>query len=168
MLEINQYCIALPSIVLPPGIMHCFVLHCIVLCYVVLHCITLCCIALQSRVSVETIDILIIADSRTFARKDRNLHCDVHISVENKHTFPQFGSLDSFRIMRSQQSRRRNKGLLHCIVLREKLTSGWEERLDDFQKLLVLRCLRSDKMTNGMQDFVANHLGQRFIEPQVR
>ena len=63
--------------------------------------------------------------------------------------------------------------VLHCIVLyrivpREKLTSGWEERLDDFQKLLVLRCLRSDKMTNGMQDFVANHLGQRFIEPQVR
>ena len=28
------------------------------------------------------------------------------------------------------------------------------------------RCLRADKVTNAMQDFVATNLGQRFIEPQ--
>uniref|UniRef100_A0A4W3IMR6 Dynein axonemal heavy chain 1 n=1 Tax=Callorhinchus milii TaxID=7868 RepID=A0A4W3IMR6_CALMI len=40
-------------------------------------------------------------------------------------------------------------------------------RLDAFQRLLVLRCLRADKVTNGMQDFVALNLGQKFIEPQA-
>ena len=31
----------------------------------------------------------------------------------------------------------------------------------------MIRCLRSDKVTNAMQDFVAQKLGQRFIEPQT-
>lgn len=43
----------------------------------------------------------------------------------------------------------------------------WNTYLDDFQKLLVLRCLRGDKVTNAMQDFVASHLEPRFIEPQA-
>ncbi|GAB0194609.1 dynein axonemal heavy chain 1 [Grus japonensis] len=34
-------------------------------------------------------------------------------------------------------------------------------------KLLVLRCLRGDKITNAMQDFVALNLDRRFIEPQT-
>ena len=52
--------------------------------------------------------------------------------------------------------------------LREMNKLKWHEECDNFQKLLVLRCLRSDKVTNAMQDFVAENLGQRFIEPQVR
>ena len=36
-----------------------------------------------------------------------------------------------------------------------------------FQKLVVLKCLRADMVTNAMQDFVAANLGQKFIEPQV-
>ncbi|NXD64149.1 DYH1 protein, partial [Eolophus roseicapillus] len=47
------------------------------------------------------------------------------------------------------------------------LPGKWEAELDAFQKLLVLRCLRGDKITNAMQDFVALHLDQRFIEPQT-
>ncbi len=50
----------------------------------------------------------------------------------------------------------------HRIPLKEP----WGEKLDSFQRLLFLRCLRADKVTNAMQDFVAHHLGQRFIEPQ--
>ncbi|KAM6325251.1 LOW QUALITY PROTEIN: dynein axonemal heavy chain 1 [Podargus strigoides] len=50
---------------------------------------------------------------------------------------------------------------------REPLPGKWETELDAFQKLLVLRCLRGDKITNAMQDFVALHLDQRFIEPQT-
>lgn len=50
---------------------------------------------------------------------------------------------------------------------REQLPGKWNETFDDFQKLIVLKGLRPDKITNAMQDYVAKYLGQRFIEPQV-
>uniref|UniRef100_A0A8C5KDU7 Dynein axonemal heavy chain 1 n=1 Tax=Jaculus jaculus TaxID=51337 RepID=A0A8C5KDU7_JACJA len=50
---------------------------------------------------------------------------------------------------------------------REPLPGIWDKYLDQFQKLLVLRCLRGDKVTNAMQDFVSNNLEPRFIEPQT-
>ncbi|XP_035245196.1 dynein heavy chain 1, axonemal isoform X1 [Anguilla anguilla] len=50
---------------------------------------------------------------------------------------------------------------------REPLPGEWDTQLDSFQKLLILRCLRADRLTHGMQDFVAAQLGQRFIEPQT-
>lgn len=51
--------------------------------------------------------------------------------------------------------------------LRVPLPEPINTRLDQFQKLLVLKCLRADKVTNAMQEFIANKLGQRFIEPQT-
>ncbi|XP_071611851.1 dynein axonemal heavy chain 1 [Heliangelus exortis] len=50
---------------------------------------------------------------------------------------------------------------------RAPLPGKWEAELDAFQKLLVLRCLRGDKITNAMQDFVALKLDRRFVEPQT-
>uniref|UniRef100_A0A8D2DP18 Dynein axonemal heavy chain 1 n=1 Tax=Sciurus vulgaris TaxID=55149 RepID=A0A8D2DP18_SCIVU len=50
---------------------------------------------------------------------------------------------------------------------RQPLPGIWDQFLDQFQKLLVLRCLRGDKVTNAMQDFVATNLEPRFIEPQT-
>ncbi|KTF88877.1 hypothetical protein cypCar_00027703 [Cyprinus carpio] len=50
---------------------------------------------------------------------------------------------------------------------REPLPGEWDSGLDSFQKLLVLRCLRADRLTHGLQDFVASQLGQNFIEPQT-
>ncbi|KAH6578000.1 hypothetical protein BASA62_000524 [Batrachochytrium salamandrivorans] len=50
---------------------------------------------------------------------------------------------------------------------REPLPGKWQNALDGFQKLLVLRCLRADRITSGIQDFVAIQLGDRFIEPQT-
>uniref|UniRef100_A0A674D5A9 Dynein axonemal heavy chain 1 n=1 Tax=Salmo trutta TaxID=8032 RepID=A0A674D5A9_SALTR len=50
---------------------------------------------------------------------------------------------------------------------REPVPGEWNTQLDSFQKLLILRCLRADRMTHGLQDFVAAQLGQRFIEPQA-
>ncbi|KAK6626143.1 hypothetical protein RUM43_006448 [Polyplax serrata] len=41
----------------------------------------------------------------------------------------------------------------------------WDTKLDSFQKIIVLKCLRPDKVTNAMQDFLAERLGQQFIEP---
>lgn len=57
--------------------------------------------------------------------------------------------------------------LFWFLCIRENLPGSWQDSLTDFQKLLVLRCLRPDKVTNAMQDFVVSHLGQRFIEPQT-
>ena len=50
---------------------------------------------------------------------------------------------------------------------REPLPGHWDTDLNSFQKLLALKCIRLDKLTNAMQDFVAANLGQRFIEPQT-
>ncbi|XP_076467072.1 dynein axonemal heavy chain 1-like isoform X2 [Babylonia areolata] len=50
---------------------------------------------------------------------------------------------------------------------REDLPGQWNTELDQFQKILVLKALRLDKVTNSMQDYVAANLGQRFIEPQT-
>ncbi|XP_052749829.1 dynein axonemal heavy chain 1-like isoform X2 [Galleria mellonella] len=41
-----------------------------------------------------------------------------------------------------------------------------DSQLDSFQKLLVLKCLRPDKLVPGLQDYVVMGLGARFVEPQ--
>ncbi|TGZ66131.1 hypothetical protein CRM22_005485 [Opisthorchis felineus] len=50
---------------------------------------------------------------------------------------------------------------------RARFPDPWQDELDSFQRILLLRCLRADKVTNAMQDFVTHHLGQRFVEPQT-
>ena len=50
---------------------------------------------------------------------------------------------------------------------REALPTKWNASLSNFQKLLVLRCLRLDKMNSAIQDFVGSQLGERFVEPQA-
>ncbi|CAF0758924.1 unnamed protein product [Brachionus calyciflorus] len=50
---------------------------------------------------------------------------------------------------------------------REALPEPWNSKLDSFQKIIFLKCLRPDKVTNAMQDFVSENIGQRFIEPQT-
>ena len=47
------------------------------------------------------------------------------------------------------------------------MPGSWQTDLDQFQKIIVLKCLRADKVTQAMQDYVAENLGQRFIEPQT-
>ncbi|CAH0718440.1 unnamed protein product, partial [Brenthis ino] len=41
-----------------------------------------------------------------------------------------------------------------------------DTQLDPFQRLLVLKCLRPDKLIPGLQDYVVTGLGARFVEPQ--
>uniref|UniRef100_A0A1B6D8V0 Dynein heavy chain coiled coil stalk domain-containing protein n=1 Tax=Clastoptera arizonana TaxID=38151 RepID=A0A1B6D8V0_9HEMI len=50
---------------------------------------------------------------------------------------------------------------------REELPSPWDQRLNKFQKMMILKCLRPDKVTNSMQDFLTDNMGERFIEPQT-
>ncbi|MEQ2160813.1 hypothetical protein GOODEAATRI_003254, partial [Goodea atripinnis] len=49
----------------------------------------------------------------------------------------------------------------------ELLPGEWDVRLNSFQRLLVLRCLRPDCLIYSVQDFVSAQLGQRYIEPQI-
>ena len=55
-----------------------------------------------------------------------------------------------------------------AFFYREVLPEPWKSKLDSFQRIIVVKCLRPDKVTNAMQDFVAENTGQRFIEPQVK
>lgn len=45
------------------------------------------------------------------------------------------------------------------------LPAPWEEKLPDMSKLVLLRCVRPDKVVPKVQQFIINHLDKRFIEP---
>ena len=51
-------------------------------------------------------------DRRAFARKERNLHCDVHVTAENKHTLPPFWSLDSLYSLKTRSGMRARETLM--------------------------------------------------------
>ena len=38
-------------------------------------------------------------------------------------------------------------------------------KLNDLDKLVVLRCFRPDKMTPAVQEYIIHHLGQTYVEP---
>jgi dynein heavy chain len=41
----------------------------------------------------------------------------------------------------------------------------WNSKLSVFQKLVVVRCLRADKLTPAVRDFVRLSVGEKFTEP---
>lgn len=45
------------------------------------------------------------------------------------------------------------------------LPSPWNTKLDAFQRLLLLRVLRPDKLTAAISEFVKQTMGARFVEP---
>ena len=45
------------------------------------------------------------------------------------------------------------------------LPDKWENHLSEFQKMVLIRCLRPDKITPFVQSFVKNNLGQVYVEP---
>ena len=47
----------------------------------------------------------------------------------------------------------------------EPLPKSWKDRLEQFQSLLILRCLRPDKVVPAIQDFVIAKFGRKYIEP---
>jgi dynein heavy chain len=48
---------------------------------------------------------------------------------------------------------------------RVPVPSDWDNRLDIFQKLLLIRVFRPDKLVESVNDFVFAAMGQRYMEP---
>lgn len=47
----------------------------------------------------------------------------------------------------------------------ERLTSEWEEKLTQFQRLLVLRSFRPDKIIPGVTNYVSAIMGEKYVAP---
>jgi dynein heavy chain len=45
------------------------------------------------------------------------------------------------------------------------LPGKWNDALNTFQKLMILRCLRPDKVVLGVQNFVSEKMGEKFVIP---
>uniref|UniRef100_A0A8C5GGD8 Dynein heavy chain 12, axonemal-like n=1 Tax=Gouania willdenowi TaxID=441366 RepID=A0A8C5GGD8_GOUWI len=43
--------------------------------------------------------------------------------------------------------------------------SPWNEQLNDLQKMIIVRCLRPDKIVPTVTEYVKNNLGQKFVQP---
>lgn len=47
----------------------------------------------------------------------------------------------------------------------EPMPGDWNSKLNSFQKMLLLKCIRPDKITAAVSNYVVEKMGQRFIEP---
>ncbi|XP_051776026.1 dynein axonemal heavy chain 3-like isoform X1 [Erpetoichthys calabaricus] len=45
------------------------------------------------------------------------------------------------------------------------LPEPWDDLLSDFQKLLILRCIRPDKIIPAVQHFIIDNMGPSYVEP---
>lgn len=48
---------------------------------------------------------------------------------------------------------------------KEKMPGEWEERLNRFQKMILIKALRADRVTAAIQDFIVEKIGRSFIDP---
>jgi dynein heavy chain, axonemal len=47
------------------------------------------------------------------------------------------------------------------------LPNGLSDKLNSFQRLLVYRCVRPDRVYNGVKDFVVDEMGSKYVQPPV-
>jgi len=47
------------------------------------------------------------------------------------------------------------------------LPGVWNENVNSFQKMIILKCIRPDKITFSVKNFIMEHLGKAFVEPPL-
>lgn len=47
------------------------------------------------------------------------------------------------------------------------MPGDWNTKLNSFEKMILLKCIRADKITLSVQNFIIEQLGQQFVEPPV-
>uniref|UniRef100_A0A8C7CH11 Dynein axonemal heavy chain 12 n=1 Tax=Oncorhynchus kisutch TaxID=8019 RepID=A0A8C7CH11_ONCKI len=70
--------------------------------------------------------------------------------------------MDCFKGLRKDMSRM--KDAWKEIPHHTPFPAEWQQNLGQFQKMLVIRCLRPDKVIPMVQEFVSDSLGRQFIE----
>ena len=84
------------------------------------------------------------------------------VELSNLSKLPAFVGLDaSFSDHMEQWQAICNSPTAHT----DPLPGVWDDKLNSFQKMAVLRCVRSDKVVEATDLYVAEKLGARFIEP---
>ncbi|XP_057310450.1 dynein axonemal heavy chain 3-like isoform X2 [Hydractinia symbiolongicarpus] len=48
---------------------------------------------------------------------------------------------------------------------KEKFPAGWDDKLKDLDRLVVLRCIRPDKVVPMVQDYIVENMGRTYVEP---
>lgn len=46
----------------------------------------------------------------------------------------------------------------------ERATVNWDENLSDMEKLMLMKCLKEEKLVFGVTAYVKKNMGQRFVE----
>lgn len=49
----------------------------------------------------------------------------------------------------------------------EKLPNNWDQKLDTFEKMIVLKAIRMDKVLPAVENWICQKLGKEFIMPPV-
>lgn len=47
----------------------------------------------------------------------------------------------------------------------EKMPGEWNDRLNSFQKMILLKAIRADKITLAIQNFIIEKTGKAFVDP---
>jgi len=87
---------------------------------------------------------------------------ETYKQINGMSELPAFKGIDEYFI---EYHKRFKKIFDSADAHEEPLPGEWNEKLNSFQKMIVLKCIRPDKMVNAIQNFIVEKAGHKFIEP---